>query len=190
MITPFLDHLALLQGAFELLIVDGESSDATRARILQYASPFPAPLHLLSAPAGRSGQMNTGAAAARGDMLLFLHVDCRIPADSLQDILRVTREQGVCGGAFIHSFGERGLFHAVIGLLVNTCTKYTRTFFGDFGIFVKRDVFSRAGGFELIPFCEDLEFCRSVRTYGRMKQINRVRAGIRPLFLKRYIADR
>ena len=217
MIPPFLDHLALLQGPFELIIVDGGSSDATRARIQQYAAPFPAPLHLLSAPAGRSGQMNTGAAAAQGEILLFLHVDCRIPADSLQVITQVCTEQDVCGGAFTHSFGEPGLFHAVIGLLVNTCTKYSRTFFGDFGIFVQRDVFFQAGGFELIPFCEDLEFCRSVRRYGRMKQINRVirssprrfqrigrvkltavyllaivlnRAGIRPLFLKRYIVDR
>ena len=217
MITPFLDHLALLQGPFELLIVDGDSSDTTRARIQQYASPFPAPLHLLSAPAGRSGQMNTGAAAAQGEILLFLHVDCLIPADSLQVITQVCTEQGVCGGAFIHSFGEPGLFHAFIGILVNTCTKYTRTFFGDSGIFVQRDIFFQAGGFELIPFCEDLEFCRSVRRYGRMKQIHRVirssprrfnrigrvkltavyvlaivlnRAGIRPLFLKRYIVDR
>ncbi len=53
MITPFLDHLALLQGPFELLIVDGDSSDTTRARIQQYASPFPAPLHLLSALSSR-----------------------------------------------------------------------------------------------------------------------------------------
>ena len=217
MITPFLAHLALLQGPFELLIVDGGSSDATRARIQQYASPFPAPLHLLSAPAGRSGQMNTGAAAAQGEILLFLHVDCLIPADSLQVITQVCTEQGVCGGAFIHSFGEPGLFHAFIGILVNTCTKYTRTFFGDSGIFVQRDIFFQAGGFELIPFCEDLEFCRSALRYGRMKQINRVirssprrfrrigrmkltavyllaivlnMAGIRPLFLKRYIVDR
>jgi rSAM/selenodomain-associated transferase 2 len=217
MITPFLDHLALLQGPFELIIVDGESSDATRARIQQYASHFSAPLHLLSAPAGRSGQMNTGAAAAQGEILLFLHVDCRIPADSLLIITHACTEQGVCGGAFTHSFGEPCLFHAVIGLLVNTCTKYTRTFFGDFGIFVERDVFFQAGGFELIPFCEDLEFCRSVRKFGRMKQINRVIrssprrfhrigrmkltavyllaialniTGIRPLFLKRYIVDR
>jgi rSAM/selenodomain-associated transferase 2 len=217
MIPPFLDHLALLQGPFELVIIDGGSSDATCARIQQYTSPFPAPLHLLSAPAGRSGQMNTGAAAAQGEILLFLHVDCRIPADSLQVITQVCTEQGACGGAFTHSFGEPGLFHAVIGLLVNTCTKYTRTFFGDSGIFVQRDVFFQAGGFELIPFCEDLEFCRSVRRYGRMKQVNQVirssprrfrrigrvkltvvyllaivlnRAGIRPLFLKPYIVDR
>ena len=132
MIAPFLDHLALLQGPFELIIVDGGSSDATRARIQQYASPFPAPLHLLSAPAGRSGQMNTGAAAAQGEILLFLHVDCRIPADSLQVITQACTEQGVCGGAFTHSFGEPGLFHAVIGNLVNTVYKLYPDFFWGF----------------------------------------------------------
>jgi glycosyltransferase involved in cell wall biosynthesis len=156
MITPFLDHLALLQGPFELLIIDGGSSDATRACIGQYSSPFPVPLHLLSAPAGRSGQMNTGAAAAQGEILLFLHVDCRIPADSLQVISQAYTEPGVCGGAFIHSFSEPGLFHAVFGLLVTTCSKYTRTFFGDFGIFVQRDVFRQAG----------LSSSRSVRTWN------------------------
>ena len=161
--------------------------------------------------------MNTGAAAAQGEILLFLHVDCRIPADSLQVITRACTEQGVCGGAFTHSFGEPGLFHAFIGNLINAGTRYTRTFFGDFGIFIQRDVFFQAGGFELIPFCEDLEFCRAVRKYGRMKQVNRVitssprrfrrigrvkltvvymlaivlnRAGIRPLFLRCYIVDR
>jgi hypothetical protein len=161
--------------------------------------------------------MNSGAAAAQGEILLFLHVDCRIPADSLQVIIHTYAEKGVCGGAFIHSFGEPGLFHAFISNLINAGTRYTRTFFGDFGIFVKRDVFFHAGGFELIPFCEDLEFCRSARKYGRMKQINRVirssprrfrrigrvkltvvymlaivlnTAGIRPLFLIRYIVDR
>jgi rSAM/selenodomain-associated transferase 2 len=217
MIAPFLEHLSGMQGSFEILVVDGGSSDSTCAEIQDYTERFPAPLYLLSAPAGRSGQMNTGAAAAQGEILLFLHADCTIPADSLQVITQVCTEQGVCGGAFTHSFGEPGLFHAVIGNLVNTCTKYTRTFFGDSGIFVKRDVFFQAGGFAIIPFCEDLEFCRSVRKYGWMKQVNLVimssprrfrrigrvklttvyllaivlnMAGIRPLFLKRFIIDR
>ena len=76
--------------------------------------------------------------------------------------------------------------------------------------------FFQAGGFAIIPFCEDLEFCRSVRRFGRMVQIDRfIRSsprrfqrvgrmkltavyilaiglnmvGVRPLFLKRYIVD-
>jgi rSAM/selenodomain-associated transferase 2 len=217
MIIPFLNHLAGLSGSFELIVVDGGSTDSTCAVVRDYAGRFPAPLHLLLTPAGRSGQMNAGAQAAEGEILLFLHVDCRIPADSLEVIARMCNEPGVCGGAFTHSFGEPGFFHAVIGILVNACTKYTRTFFGDSGIFIQRDIFFKAGGFPIIPWCEDLEFCRSVRRYCRMMQINRVimssprrfqrvgrvkltavyllaillnMAGIRPMFLKRYIVDR
>jgi rSAM/selenodomain-associated transferase 2 len=217
MIGPFLDHLARLQGSFELIIVDGGSTDPTCAVVRDYTNRFPARLHLLSTEAGRSFQMNTGAQAAKGEILLFLHVDCRVPADSLEVIARACSEPDVCGGAFTHSFGEPGFFHAFIGILVNACTKYTRTFFGDSGIFVKRDIFFKAEGFPIIPWCEDLEFCRSVKKYCRMKQIEHVimssprrfqrvgrvkltavyliaillnTAGIRPMFLKRYIVDR
>jgi rSAM/selenodomain-associated transferase 2 len=217
MITPFLDYLTGLHGSFELIVVDGGSTDLTCAVVRDNIGRFPKTLHLLSSETGRSFQMNTGAQAAEGEILLFLHVDCRIPADSLEVIARVCSEPGVCGGAFSHSFGEPGFFHAIIGILVNTCTKYTRTFFGDSGIFVKRDIFFKAGGFPIIPWCEDLEFCRSVRRYCRMIQIDRVirssprrfqRVGrvkltvvyllaiilnffkIRPMFLKRFIIDR
>ena len=217
MIIPFLNHLAGLSGSFELIVVDGGSTDSTCAVVRDYAGRFPAPLHLLLTPADRSGQINAGAQAAEGEILLFLHVDCRIPADSLEVIARACSEPGVCGGAFTHSFGEPGFFHAVIGILVNACTKYTRTFFGDSGIFVQRDIYFKAGGFPIIPWCEDLEFCRSVRRYCRMIQIDRVirssprrfqrvgrvkltavyllaillnMAGIRPMFLKRFIIDR
>ena len=217
MIRPFFDDLAGLQGSFELIIVDGGSTDSTCAVVRDYTRRFPARLHLLSTEAGRSFQMNTGAHASDGEILLFLHVDCRIPADSLEVIARTCNEPGVCGGGFTHTFGEPGFFHAVIGILVNTCTKYTRTFFGDSGIFVKRDIFFKAGGFPIMPWCEDLEFCRSVKKYCRMKQIDRVimssprrfqRIGrvkltvvyllaivlnffkIRPMFLKRFIIDR
>jgi rSAM/selenodomain-associated transferase 2 len=217
MITPFLDDIAGLSGSFELIVVDGGSTDSTCAVVRDYTGRFPARLHLLSTEAGRSFQMNTGAQTAEGEILLFLHVDCRIPADSLEVIARACSEPGICGGAFSHTFGEPGFFHAVIGILVRTCTKYTRTFFGDSGIFVKRDIFFKAGEFPIIPWCEDLEFCRSVRNYCRMMQIDRVirssprrfhRVGrvkltavyllaivlnffkIRPLFLKRFIIDR
>src|SRR5512136_1870997 len=160
MIKPFLDDLAGFPGSFELIVVDGGSTDATCAIVMDYIGRFPATLHLLSTEAGRSFQMNTGAQTAEGEILLFLHVDCRIPADSLEFIARTCSEPGVCGGAFTHTFGEPGFFHAVIGILVSTCAKYTRTFFGDSGIFVKRDIFFKAGGFPIIPWCEDLEFCR------------------------------
>lgn len=174
MILPFLRHLSHLDGDFEIIVVDGGSSDGTRAVIEGSLSGFPAPLTLLSAPKGRSVQMNTGAAAAHGEILLFLHADCRIPGDSLPEIVRVCAVPGIAGGAFTHTHDEPGLLPAIARDAVNLFAGHTRTFFGDFGIFVKRDVFSRTGGFEPIPYCEDVEFCRSARRFGQLVQIKRV----------------
>jgi glycosyltransferase involved in cell wall biosynthesis len=215
-ILGFLDHLAGLQGPFELIIVDGGSTDATRALIRDHAGKIPVSVNLLSAPKGRSTQMNAGAAAARGELLLFLHADCRIPADSLGVIFEACRVPGVCGGAFTQDCGDDGLFPTVSCKVAGALAAWSRKYFGDFGIFVKRDVFFAAGGFPVIPFCEDIEFCRSARRFGRMVQIDRFiqssprrfervgrtkltavyilatvlnEARIRPVFLMRYVVD-
>ena len=160
--------------------------------------------------------MNAGAGAAQGEILLFLHVDCRIPADSLRVISEACGVPGVCGGAFTPDCGGAGFFPTASCKVANALAAWSRMYFGDFGIFVHRDVFFAAGGFPVIPFCEDIEMCRSVRRFGRMAQIDRLiqssprrfervgrtkltavyilatvlnLAGIRPVFLRRYIVD-
>jgi glycosyltransferase involved in cell wall biosynthesis len=215
-IRVFLDHLAGLEGQFELIIVDGGSTDATGALIRDHAGKNPGTVNLLSAPKGRSIQMNAGACAARGEILLFLHVDCRIPADSLRVISEACGVPGVCGGAFTQDCGDAGLFSTVSCKVASTLASWSRMYFGDFGIFVQRDVFFSSGGFPALPFCEYIEMCRSVRRFGRMAQIDRFiqssprrfdrvgrtkltavyilatvlnLAGIRPVFLRRYIVD-
>ena len=57
----------------EVIVVDGGSSDDTVAR----AEPFAD--HVIESPRGRANQMNAGAAVAKGDVLLFLHADTRLP---------------------------------------------------------------------------------------------------------------
>ena len=150
-IRGFLDHLAGLQGPFELIIVDGGSTDATVALVRDHAGTIPGTVNLLSAPRGRSIQMNAGAAAARGEILLFLHADCRIPADSLRVISEACSAPGVCGGAFTQECGDAGLFSTVCCTVANTLAAWSGLFFGDFGIFVRRDVFCAAGGFRGHP---------------------------------------
>ena len=58
----------------EVLVVDGGSSDGTVALAAASAD------RVLRAPRGRSNQLNAGARAARGDLLLFLHADSIVPA--------------------------------------------------------------------------------------------------------------
>lgn len=216
-IRGFLDHLADLEGPFELVIVDGGSSDATVALARSRAATFPVPVRLLSAPRGRSAQMNAGAAAAHGEVLLFLHADCRVPVDSLGAIAGACTAPGVCGGAFTPACDDVGLPARICCAVASTLAARLGVFFGDHGIFVRRDVFFAAGEFPAVPYCEDVEFCRAVRRHGRMVRVNRAiqssprrfervgrtrltavyalavllsLAGIRPRFLERTIVDR
>jgi glycosyltransferase involved in cell wall biosynthesis len=59
----------------EVIVADGGSQDDTVA----IASAWGA--KVLSVPKGRAKQMNLGAAAATGGILLFLHADTRLPLE-------------------------------------------------------------------------------------------------------------
>ncbi|WP_440949796.1 TIGR04283 family arsenosugar biosynthesis glycosyltransferase [Methanosphaerula subterraneus] len=216
MVRTFFDHLAGQDGDFEVIVVDGGSTDDTRVILNACTHGFPAPVTILQASRGRSIQMNAGAAAAQGTILLFLHVDCVIPPDSLAAIEQACAHPGIVGGAFLQSFAGLEGPEAVGRQPVNLLAGRLQTFFGDFGIFVDREVFVRAGGFPLVPYCEDIELCRAVRPLGRLVQIDRViqssprrferfggsrlaavyllalglnLLGVRPISLKRFIID-
>ncbi|MDG6256940.1 MAG: TIGR04283 family arsenosugar biosynthesis glycosyltransferase [Methanomicrobiaceae archaeon] len=171
-IGPFCAHLAGLQGSFECLVVDGGSTDGTVAEVRRQEAGLPYPLHLLVVPRGRAVQMNAGAVTATGEILLFLHADCRIPGDSLAVIEAAVHRRGAIGGGFTHSFAPPSPLLAATSLLGNLHARTTGVFFGDFGIFLKRDVFVRIGGYDTsLPYCEDAALCRAARNQGRMVQI-------------------
>lgn len=63
-----------LPGNFEIIVVDGGSSDETLAGIQNYEN-----VKLFASDQGRAVQMNYGAKKAEGDILLFLHADTLLP---------------------------------------------------------------------------------------------------------------
>lgn len=160
-ITQLLERLQPLraQGS-EIIVVDGGSTDAT----LQLAAPLAD--RVCTAPKGRGSQMNAGAAIARGDTLLFLHADTRLPVAAPASI-REAMERGAAWGRFdVHIEGQApGL--ALVAAMMNWRSRLTGIATGDQAVFVTSKAFTRVGGFPDIPLMEDIVFSKKMRALGR-----------------------
>lgn len=156
-----LARLAPWRDRAEVLVVDGGSHDGTleAARAAGW-------VRVLSAAPGRARQMNAGAAAAAGDLLLFLHADVSLPATALDDIRAALADPGVVGGRFDVRLDGRGPIYRVVEVFMNLRSRWTGIWTGDQAIFVHRAVFERLGGFPEIPLMEDVEFTRRLKREG------------------------
>ena len=144
----------------EVVVVDGGSQDAT--------IPLAQPLadQVISSPRGRAVQMNTGAAQARGDIFLFLHADCRLPAAAdglITDGLN--RAQKTWGRFDVQLTGRSPLLR-LVGALMNFRSRLTGVSTGDQGLFVTRTLFEAAGKFPQIPLMEDVALTKQLKRYG------------------------
>jgi rSAM/selenodomain-associated transferase 2 len=146
----------LAQRPAEVLVVDGGSSDATVA-----IASAKAGVRVLPSDKGRARQMNAGAAAARGDWLLFLHADTLLPPAALARIAALPPD--VAAGAFSHRFSGDDWRLRLISRLDNYRTRRTRIAFGDQALFVRRSLYERLGGFPLCEVMEDVAFGELLR---------------------------
>ncbi len=172
-VKPFLSHIEALEGDFELIMVDGDSTDGTQREIERCSRTFSHRILLLKSDRGRATQMNKGAGKAEGDILLFLHVDCSLKKDSLTFIEKAICEKKAIGGGFRQAFSSPSFFLKFQSTFGNLRAGLTGIFFGDYGIFIRKEVFKKMGGYESIPFMEDAELCRKAKKYGRLVQIDR-----------------
>lgn len=172
-IKPYLSHLGSLDGEFELIMVDGGSCDRTVEEVKKCIGSFNHKLLLVVSERGRAIQMNKGAKMAKGDILLFLHVDCVLWKDALIIIEKVTYDKKVAGGGFKQAFSHPGFFLEFQSNIGNIRAGLTQVFYGDYGIFLKKKVFQKIGGYDDIPFLEDVEICRKAKRFGRLLQVDR-----------------
>jgi len=115
----------------------------------------------------RAALMNAGAAAARGEVLFFLHADSFPPAQALGLIRAALADPRVAGGAFEHLFAEPAPILRLITGINRIRYRLTRNYYGDQGIFVRAAVFRRMGGYKALGVLEDLEFTRRLKRRGR-----------------------
>ena len=146
----------------EVIVVDGGSRDATRAVAATLAD------RVLSAPPGRACQMNTGAAAATGDVLLFLHADTALPVGFDRAIATALEDSAVVGGRFDIRLVGASPFLRVIAATINVRSRLTGIATGDQAIFVRRAVFVALGGYPEVPLLEDVRFTRALKRAGRI----------------------
>ena len=139
----------------ELIVADGGSADAT----LDLAGSEVD--RLLQVGAGRAAQMNAGAACARGEWLWFVHADSVLLAP-LQDYLTAILASENWGFFALKLSGERRSFR-LIESLINCRSRLTSVATGDQGLFVRRDLLVRLGGFAEQPLMEDIELSKRLR---------------------------
>lgn len=158
-IGDLLDHLNGLPGVDELVVADGGSADGT-AEIARESGA----LVVFSEP-GRGMQLRAGADRATGDALLFLHADTGPPRDvaaRIQDAL----DRGYVGGNFRLKYPGGGLLGRWLEVLVLIYRRLGR-YYGDSGIFVRRDVYDGIGGFPAVPVMEDVILVHRLERAGK-----------------------
>ncbi len=144
----------------EVIVVDGSSSDATAALSAPWAD------QVLISARGRAAQMNAGAAAAHGEILLFLHADCVPPAEADGLIVSgLNRERKSWGRFDVRIDGKHPLLRAV-EYLMNLRSRLTGIATGDQGVFVTISLFEAAGRFPDIALMEDIAFSRRLKGFG------------------------
>ena len=170
-VVPVYNEAAILASALEKLrtlvrneavvVVDGGSSDDS-VRIARRFFPME-----ICSTANRGVQLNRGAQLLRSDVLLFLHADSQLPAGFQTAIQHALSDPRVAGGCFRLQFDvARPMLR-----FYSWCTRFPGRFFhfGDQGFFVRRSMFEEMGGYERLPFLEDVSFLRRLRCRGRFK---------------------
>ncbi|MCD6042497.1 MAG: glycosyl transferase [Burkholderiales bacterium] len=139
----------------EVIVVDGGSEDRTR----EIAAPLCD--RLVVAQRGRAVQMNAGARAARGDALVFLHADTRLPEDAEEEIAGCLERH--LWGRFDVAIEGRHRLLPVIARAMNLRSRLTGIATGDQAIFVRREAFA---GFPDIALMEDVAFSTAMKRRG------------------------
>ncbi len=171
-VIPALDDAAVLRetlpllqplrrAGHEVVLVDGGSRDGTAVIASALVDT------VLSTQRGRAFQMNAGAAVARGDVLLFLHADTRLPGDVAACVCSAMGSPAAVWGRFDVRLSGQQWWARMIEFAMNLRSRLSGIATGDQAIFVRRRPFLRLGGFPELPLMEDVALSRRLKRVAR-----------------------
>ncbi len=141
----------------DVIVVDGGSRDGTAERARPLAE------QVIASACGRGAQMNAGAAGARGDVLLFLHADTRLPPEADRLIHEGLARSGRAWGRFDVAIEGQSPLLPLVALGMNLRSRLSGIATGDQAMFATRKAFDQAQGFPDIALMEDIVLSRRLK---------------------------
>jgi rSAM/selenodomain-associated transferase 2 len=141
----------------EIIVVDGAPEKDTLLAIHDDR------ITKISTEKGRARQMNAGAFAAKGDILIFLHADTELPLSALRRMNEFISRNEYVGGAFDLGIKSNKRIYRAMAFLGSLRSRLNRIPYGDQAIFIRRNYFNKIGGYKDIPLMEDAELMQRMK---------------------------
>jgi rSAM/selenodomain-associated transferase 2/rSAM/selenodomain-associated transferase 1 len=146
----------------EVIVIDGGSIDET-AELAGFRGAT-----VIQSNPGKALQMNTGAKAAAGDILVFLHADTLLPEGFSHQIVSALNQNGVAAGAFRLTINSTRAGIRIIERMANLRSRLLQLPYGDQALFLRKVLFEEIGGFPELPIMEDFILIRRLKRKGKI----------------------
>ena len=170
-IKTCLDNLLKLEGDFEIIVSDGGSCDGTIDIVKKIVSENSIRINIKliqNTRPGRAIQMNAGAEAAQGEIVLFMHADCELHPSALRSIEASLNDANIIGGGFYKKYSKESLLLWVYRIGMNLIrTKFLKNLVGTNAMFIRKNVFFQLGSFPDTALLEDVIFSDRMKAKGK-----------------------
>ena len=152
----------------EIIVADGGSTDKTAKLAMSYPG-----VSFIQSQRGRGIQMNMGASAASGDILLFLHADTMLERGWAAEMFSVLEDNSISGGAFTLGVQSQLWKYRLVEAWVKLRCRLCLLPYGDQAIFVRKSAFDIIGGYKSIPLMEDVDLIEKLKKLGTIVILNK-----------------
>ncbi|MEO0576290.1 MAG: glycosyltransferase [Pseudomonadota bacterium] len=162
-LARLLPQLLQQQAVTEVVVSASTSDDALEANCDRPR------VRLITGTPGRGQQLNRGTQAARCRTLWFVHADATVTPHAAR-IITQRVASGDTGGWFRFRFqGVQSTATDRLASLINWRARHGVAY-GDQGLFMSRDAFVEAGGFDDTPLFEESRLVRRLKRTGRFNE--------------------